>query len=81
MFKTLESTLQSSCMDLVEPLPPVKGSVFEVHIRRSLVQNLMQYFTGRNINLLSIYTRCKAIKISWVPRKVNLQLLHACLQW
>ena len=67
MFKTLESNLQSlsssDMMQLVKPLPPVKESVFEQHIQQCLLESLEHHFSESSINLLSIYTRCKAIKI------------------
>ena len=65
MHSTLESVINSgNCMELVEALPPVKESVFLSHIKLSLLEDLRCYFPATACDVFSIYTRCKAIKIS-----------------
>ena len=64
MFTTLESILSSTdLLQVVQQIPPVKESVFQLHIRESISKDLTIYYPGMAISVLSLYTYCKTIKV------------------
>ena len=62
MPSTLESSLKSidSCPIA---LPPTHEAIFPLHVKESLLNHLLPYYSGRNISVLAIHKKCKALKI------------------